>query len=168
MDLRLNALHWEHRLPDAPAAAVAGFVAGAVLMVLELLWAALVSGDSPWRISHLVAALVTGPATLQSSGFDVAIVGIALGTHYLLGIMFGLALGWIIAGFRLESDAALLYSAGALFGLALYLFNFHVMVLAFPWFTELRGWATACAHLVFGVVAAVVYHRLYRRGVDRS
>lgn len=56
----------------------------------------------------------------------------------------------------------------ALFGLALYLFNFHVMVLAFPWFAEPRGWAAVCAHLVFGGVAAAVYRRPYRKGVVRS
>ena len=33
-----------------------------------------------------------------------------------------------------------------------------------PWFIEMRGWATFLAHLVFGLVAALLYWRLRRPG----
>ena len=37
-------------------ASVAGFAAGAVMMVLELAWAASMSDVGPWRVTQLTAA----------------------------------------------------------------------------------------------------------------
>lgn len=162
MHLRLYSHRWEHRLPDWPAAAVAGLVAGAVLMVLDLLWSATVTGDSPWRTSHLIAAIALGPAALTSSAFSLGVVSAALATHYALGIGFGLALAFIIVGFHWESSLAVMQLIGALFGLVLYLFDFYAMTQFFPWFAELRGWPNLVAHLVFGVVAALLYWKLHR------
>lgn len=164
MDLHLPSHHWEHRLPDWPAAAVSGFVAGAALMVLDLLWSALVSGESPWRTSHLIAAIVLGQDTLASSAFGFSVVTVALVTHYALGVVFGLALAFIIAGFHWDTSPGMTALVGAVFGLALYVLNFHAMTQIFPWFTELRGWPTLAAHLLFGIVAALMYRQLNRRG----
>lgn len=166
MDLRLHWLHWEHRLPDATAAAVAGLAAGAVLMVLELVWTALVGGD-PWLTSRRIAAVLLGPGPLQAGGFDLGIVVAAALTHYGLGIAFGLLLGWVIAGLHVEGSPALMLAIGALFGLVLYLANFHGMVRIFAWLTPMQGWATLAAHLVFGMVAALLYWKLDRRGAAR-
>lgn len=169
MDLHLHSHHWEqHRLVDWPAAAVAGLAAGAVLMVLNLLWSATVSGDSLWRSSHLVAALLMGPEeALASSGFNLGVVVVALATHYALGVAFGLALAFIIVGFHWESNVGAMQIIGALFGLALYLFDFYAVAQIFPWFAELRGWPTLVAHLVFGVVAALLYWKLNRHREGR-
>ncbi|HSV71625.1 MAG TPA: hypothetical protein VLI72_16075 [Methylibium sp.] len=160
MDLHLPSYHWEHRLPHWPAAAVAGLVAGAVLMLLDLLWSALILGESPWRTSHLIAAIVLGPDALASAEFGLGVVSAALVTHYVLGVVFGLALAFIVAGFHWDAQPAVMLGAGALFGLALYVLDFHVMTQFFPWFAELRGWPTFIAHLVFGVVAALLYWKL--------
>jgi hypothetical protein len=167
MELRLYLHHWERRAPDWLAAAVAGLAAGAVLMVLELAWAALFGGAGPWRISQLVAALVLGPGTLQVSPyhFDAVVVMLALSTHYLLGVGFGMVLGFILAGFHYDTSLAAMQLIGAAFGLLLYLLNFFVLTQLFPWFAELRGWATFMAHLIFGVSAALLYWKLARRGV---
>jgi len=166
MELEIRPHRWETRMPDWAAAAVAGFAAGAVLMVLELFWAATTSQVGPWRIPHLVAAIVMGPGMLESSGFsfNVGVVAVALATHYVLGILFGMALGFIIAGFQYEASAWMMQVIGASFGVMLYLFNFHGMVQFFPWFAELRGWATLIAHLVFGITASLLYWKLARNG----
>jgi hypothetical protein len=164
MELHLHRLHWEHRLPDWPAAAVAGFVAGAVLMLMELAWTAFVSGADPWQMTRQIAAIVMGWETLQSTGFDALVVAVALLTHYALGVGFGLVLGWILAGFRLDANLGAMLAVGVAFGLVLYLVDFHLMVRVFPWFESLRGWPTLAAHLVFGAVAALMYWQLGRRG----
>ena len=168
MELRLHLHHWERREPDWLAAAVAGFAAGAVLMVLELSWAALASSNGPWRISQLVAALTLGPNTLQASpySYDSGIVAVALGTHYLLGVGFGVMLGFIIAGFHYDTSLVVMLLIGAAFSVLLYLFNFYVLTRAFPWFTELRGGKTVLAHLVLGIATALFYWKLARRGPD--
>lgn len=160
MELHMHSHRWEARSPDWAAAAVAGFVAGALLMVLELLWTTNLMGATPWTISHMVAAIVMGPDTLQSHEFSVAVVGVALLTHYLLGIAFGLLLAAIMAPFHFDSSAGMALFVGALFGLMLYLLNFYGMVRMFPWFIELRGWPNAIAHLIFGMTAAIMYWKL--------
>jgi hypothetical protein len=164
MELHMHSHHLEARSPDWPAAAVAGFVAGAILMVLELLWSLMTPGASPWAMSHKIAAIVLGPGALQSSDFSVGVVAIALLTHYLLGIVFGLVLAAIIAPFHFDSSAGMLILVGAVFGALIYLFDFYGMARMFRWFSDMRSWETFVAHLVFGIAAALMYWQLERRG----
>ena len=161
MELHLESIHWERRQPDWLAAGVAGFAAGAVLMMLGMFWSHVVEG-TPWLNSHRVAAILMGPQAMQSSDFSLGIVLVALFTHYLLGVVFGLALGFVLAGLRFDSSPERALTVGALFGLVLYLLNFHVMSSAFPWFAEIRGWVTLVMHLIFGLTAAALYWKLQR------
>lgn len=167
MQLHMHSHHWEHRLPDWPAAAVSGFVAGAVLMVLELLWTTNVIGSSSWSTSHMIAAIVMGRDVLQSIDFNFTVVTVALVTHYVLGIVFGMILSAIIAPFHFDSSVGMVLLIGTVFGLGLYLFNFYGMVRLFPWFADMRGWATLVAHLIFGITTAGMYWQLERRDPDR-
>lgn len=162
MDLNLRSYQEQH-LPDWPAAATAGFAAGAVVMVLELFWTALVSDSSPWAVSHMLAAVVMGPETLQSPDFSVTVVAVALAAHYALGVVFGLMLVAIIVHFRLDSSVGMTALAGAVFGAALYLINFYGMTYFFPWFVDWRGSQTLLAHLIFGETAALLYWELNRQ-----
>jgi hypothetical protein len=150
----------ELHMPDWTVAAVSGFAAGAVLMVLELLWATIIMGDSPWVTSHMVAAIVMGQDVLQSTDFSVSVVVAALVTHYVLGIVLTLILAAIIVPFHLDSSIGMVMLTGAVFGLAVYLFNFFGMVHFFSWFAEMRGFTTMLAHIIFGIVAAAMYWKL--------
>lgn len=165
MELRLRLHHWEGRSPDLMAAAVAGFAAGAVLMVIELAWAAAFRSDALWRSPQLVAALTLGPYTTlhaPANVFDPTIVGVALLTHYALGSGFGIVLGAVIAGYHYDDDDSglSLPVIGALFGAVLYVVNFYGLTEAWGWFAEMRAWGTFVAHLVFGVTAAMLYGKL--------
>jgi len=164
MELRLRLHHWEGRSPDLMAAAVAGFAAGAVLMVLELLWAGAMMGEAPWRISQFVAALSMGPYSVLHAPahvFDPTTVGVALLTHYVLGISFGLVLGAVVAGYHYDDDTKVsLPLIGAIFGALLYLLNFFALTEVFPWFAEMRAWGTFACHLIFGITAAELYGKL--------
>jgi hypothetical protein len=157
---------WHGRRPDWVAAAVAGFLAGAVLMVLEGVWTlwlgASVGNGDPWSTSRMLAAMVLGRGVLDASGFSLGVVVLALVIHYLLGIAFGLALAVLVTEFHSEGKPGAMETLGALFGVVLYLFNFHVMSFAFPWFAQMRGWSTFMAHLVFGISAALLYWKLSR------
>lgn len=167
MDIHLSLERWENHRPDWVAGAVAGFAAGAVLMVLELLWAASLGGDGPWRTSNLIAALLLGPELAQSSVHSIGAVSVALFIHYVLGAFFGVVLTVVITGLHRESSLFSIELVGLLFGAGLYLLNFHGMSRAFPWIAELRGWATLIAHLVFGITAALLYWRLRHPSVTR-
>lgn len=164
--LGLGTLKW--RAPDWTAAAVSGLAAGAVLMLLDLFWSAWFSPDGPWRISHMIAPIFTGADSLRTSGyeFSVTVVSIALATHYLLGIVFGLAIAVVLAQFRVDSTPGLALVAGASLGCALYLVNFELLAGFFPWLVAMRGVETVAAHVVFGIVAALLYCRFKRTATE--
>ena len=167
MELHMHSHRWEQRIPDWQAAAVSGFAGGAVLMVLELFWSNMITDTSPWATSHLIAAILMGRDALQSTGFSIGVVALALLTHYMLGIIYGVMLAAIIAPFHFDSSAGMVLLTGAVFGLALYLLNFYGLVRFFSWFAEIRGWQTLMAHLIFGMSAAILYWKLERPGSDR-
>ncbi|MGS0740559.1 hypothetical protein ACVBEF_01785 [Glaciimonas sp. GG7] len=162
MELHMHTHHFASRRPDWAAAAVSGFVGGAALMVLELVWSSVFAATNPWAMSHLISAIVMGRDALQTMDFSVGIVATALITHYVLGIVFGLILCAIIAPFHFDSSIGMIMLTGAVFGLVLYAFNFYGMARFFPWFAEIRGWAALIAHLIFGLVTAGMYWTLER------
>jgi hypothetical protein len=153
----------ERRYADWPAAAVAGFGAGAILMVLDLFWSVAVTGDGPWVASRMIAAIVMGQQVLQSSGFSLSTVTVALLAHYALGVAGGIVLVAVGSRLRLDANLGLAALTGAAFGLMLYVINFYVLVRFFPWFAEIRGWTALLINLIFGITAAVLYWKLERR-----
>jgi hypothetical protein len=169
MDTFVGLRSWHWRAVDWVAAAVCGFAAGAVLMVLDLVWSAIFHPDGPWRTSHMIAPIFSGAAdTLQTGDFrfSFGVVAIALLTHYLLGIVFGLVLAAILAQCRLDTEPLQALAAGAVLGWVLYLINFHLLTAVFPWLVGLRGAATIAAHLLFGGVAGALYWRLKRTATE--
>jgi hypothetical protein len=164
MELGQQSVRWERRSADWPVAIVSGLAAGAVLMVLDLLWSSLITGG-PWRTSNMIAPLFLGPDVLQSpdTRFSIGVVAFGLAVHYVLGIVFGMILAAIMVPLSLDTTLPKALLTGAVFGLVLYLVNFHGIARVLPWLAELRGWATLAAHLVFGAVAAVLYWKLARK-----
>lgn len=165
MELRMKPLlqshRWVAREPDWTVAAIAGFGAGGILMLLELAFAVAMGAD-PWRAPRLIAAMLLGDGVLQGAGYNLPVLVAALVVHYLLGIFFGCVLAALVAPFHLDSSLALVLAVGALFGVGLYLFNFYVIAGVLTWFEELRGWTTLLGHMVFGIVAAGIYRQLER------
>jgi hypothetical protein len=167
MEAHSHLIRWERRTPDWTVAAVSGFAAGAVLMVLDIIWSTFYAGG-PWRTAHMIAPIFVGPEAWQTSdfGFSIAVVGVSLVAHYVLGIVFGLVLATIMASFHLDENAGLALVTGAVFGIVLYVINFYGMARMFPWLAEMRGWPHFSAHLVFGIVAALLYWKLERTGTQ--
>jgi len=162
MELRMLQSHrWVARQADWTAAAIAGFGAGGILMLIELFWVTMRGGD-PWVLTRMVAAMVMGWEVLQTSGYDLSVVIAALAVHYVLGITFAMMLAAIIAPFQLDSSMPLVMLTGAAFGALLYVLNFYGMSNAFTWFADLRGWTTFAGHLVFGACCAMFYRMLER------
>ncbi|TMS59073.1 hypothetical protein MW7_004170 [Imbroritus primus] len=169
MELHLRSHHlWEARLPDWPAAVVAGFVAGALVMVLELLWVTLVMGISPWIGPRMIAAMLLGPGVLEPATFNVWVIAVSLFVHFLLGSVLGVLFALVAAPLRLDSNVALVLVAGLLFGVVVYLVNIVGMSRVFTWFAPTQGWATFTAHLVFGMFTSWMYWLLERRGTGMS
>ena len=169
MELEVQHSHrWVSRKPDWAAAVVSGLVAGAVAMILDLLWTTLMLGANPWHTSHLVAAMVLGPDVLvgNTNAFALNIVAVALLTHYGLGILFGSLVAYVVTGFHYEGSLPVLEIVGGVLGMALYVFNFYVMTSVFPFVAELRSGAYFFEHFIFGMTAAMVYWKLARPRMD--
>jgi hypothetical protein len=143
-------VHWR-------SAALAGIAAGVVATVAQIvLWWA---SSEPlaatlFRDARLTAAIVMGTGVLPPPAtFDGSVMLVATLVHFALSIAYGFGLSILIA--RMSTAPALL--AGAVFGACLYAINMYGFTLVFPWFVAARDWITAVTHVVFGVVAAVVY-----------
>jgi hypothetical protein len=169
MELPLGSLHWERRAPNWVVAAVSGFAAGAVLMVLDLAWSTITDTAGLWRTSHMIAPIFLGADAVRSTEFNFRpeVVTIALIVHYAVGIVFGLILAAVMAPLHLDATVRRAVVTGAVFGLILYVVNFFGMVRFFPWLVDLRGWATIAAHVVFGIVAALLYWKFEGSASDR-
>jgi hypothetical protein len=164
MELDHRSMTLDRRTPDWAVGLVSGLAAGAVLMVLDLLWSVVVESGGPWRTSHMIAPIFTGAdaAQLTEYKFSWGVVAIALAVHYALGMLFGLVLAAVMTPLHLDVTPAKAIVAGIVAGAILYVVNFHLLTQMFPWLAELRGWPSIAANLLFGATAALLYCKLGR------
>lgn len=137
------------------AGALAGLVAGAVFMMVEMAMVMMFMGESPWAPPRMMAAMLLGKGVLPPPAtFDMGIMMAAMAVHVPLSAIYGLAGAWLIHRFGWGGGVVV----GALLGLAIYIVNFHFVAPAlFPWFVEARNWISAVTHLVFGAVLGIFY-----------
>lgn len=119
------------------AGAFAGIIAGLVFMMMEMALIWLVKGESPWGPPRMMAAMIMGQGVLPPPAtFDIGIMMMAMMVHMVMSIIYGLTGAWIVHRFDLR--IALLI--GAVYGFAIYVINFHIVVPAmFSWFVMARG-----------------------------
>ncbi len=142
------------------AAIMAGLIAGAVFMMLEMIMVPLFMPDgSPWGPPRMIAAIGMGKEVLPPPAtFALMPVMVAMIIHFPLSIIFAVILAFMISRFGLGIAVLI----GAVFGLALYFVNFYGFTAIFPWFAMARGWVSIFAHIVFGAAAAWAYKALAR------
>ncbi|WP_354685451.1 hypothetical protein [Cupriavidus necator] len=168
MELHLQSHRFVRCTPDWRAAVVAGLIAGAVYMVLELLTARFLLYQGAWGTVKMVAAIILGREALSADAFNWTVVLSAFTVHFALSIILSAVLAMILSSFRLDSSMALASVAGIVFGVVVYMINFYVFGRYFNWFDEARGWESLFAHALFGLVAADVYCNLERRRTDAA
>ncbi len=139
---------------------MAGLIAGAVFMMLEMIMVPLFMPDgSPWGPPRMIAAIGMGKEVLPPPAtFALMPVMVAMIIHFILSIIFAVILAFIVS--RLGLGIALLI--GAVFGLVLYFVNFYGFTAIFPWFAMARNWISIFSHIVFGAAAAWAYKALAR------
>ncbi len=142
-----TAINWK-------AAIIAGIIAGAIFMILEMILVPLVGGGSPWGPPRMIAAIGMGKEVLPPPGdFALMPVMVAMVIHFILSIIFAVILAFIIQRFSL----GLAILIGAIFGLLLYFVNFYGFTAVFPWFAMARNAVSIFSHIVFGAAAAWIY-----------
>ncbi len=144
--------------PNWKAAVLAGLIAAVVFMMMEMALVA-ATGGSPWGPPRMIAAMVLGKEALPPPAtFDPMIMMVAMGIHGVLSVL--LALLFVLAASRLNLVLSLVL--GAVFGLVIYLVNFHGFTALFPWFAMARGAVSIMSHIMFGVVLALAYKLMAR------
>lgn len=147
------------------AAVASGLIAGAAFFVAQLIMVPLFLGDNIWIPSRVIGAIVFGEDILQPAGsnivFDAGIVLSALVLHFILSVFFATIIGFAIR--KVEPAPALMI--GALAGLVIYFINFYGFTALFPWFEMSRNWVSVVAHLIFGILAAWSFVRIYHPNV---
>jgi uncharacterized membrane protein YagU involved in acid resistance len=141
----------------------AGLIGGVVFMMMEMLLVWLVQGQSPWGPPRMIAAMVMGEDVLPPpADFSFGIMMVAMMIHFMFSIIYGLIGAWMVH--RFDMGMALLI--GAVYGLAIYIANFHIVVPAmFSWFVMARGAISIISHIAFGMALTGSYIALRRRHV---
>jgi len=146
-------------------AALAGLIAGIVFLIMEMVMLPVIQDVSLWVPVRMIAAIGLGPGVLPppaSFALDVALI--AMVVHFTLSLVYAWILAPIVEG-RTKLKALL---GGLAFGMALYLINFYLFTVMFPWFANARNWISIFAHLVFGGVLAGSYVLLRRYSAASS
>jgi uncharacterized membrane protein YagU involved in acid resistance len=152
---------------DLKAAALAGIIAGAVFIILEMLLVTYVAGDSPWAPPRMMAAIAMGKDVLPPPAtFNLGVMTAAMVIHLALAIVYGVIFGLLVATLGLRPATAAL--GGLAFGVILYVVNFYLFTGLFPWFAMARNWMSLFAHAVFGLVLGIAYVRLAARPTGTS
>ena len=139
----------------------AGLIAGAVFMMLEMIMVPVFMGGSPWAPPRMIAAIIFGKSVLpmpdQPVTFDFGVIMAAMVLHFMLSIVYAIIIGWLCR--KLSMGASILI--GAVFGLAIYVINFYGFTALFPWFAMARNWVSIFAHIMFGIIAALSFKKMY-------
>ena len=148
---------------DWSAAIWAGVIGGGVFMMLEMIMVPLFMPDgSPWAPPRMIAAIAMGKDVLPPPAtFAVAPLMTAMVLHFMMSIIYAIILAFIVNRFGLGIAVII----GLVFGLILYLVNFYGFTAVFPWFAMARNWISIFSHLMFGVIAALVYKWLQKPSV---
>ncbi|MEO8217893.1 MAG: hypothetical protein ABI718_12500 [Acidobacteriota bacterium] len=149
-DRERRGIHWQ-------AAVGGGIAGGAVMLGLAMIFVPLFTTGSVWLPLRMVATLVLGrPEEMPPNNFELWPLLLGLFIHFMLAVIYGVILAWIIHNLKPASGVL----AGALFGLALYVLNFYVGGVAFPWYHWARNWISLVGVVAFGIVAAWVFEIL--------
>ncbi|MDQ3206733.1 MAG: hypothetical protein M3Q40_09595 [Pseudomonadota bacterium] len=139
---------------DHKAAVLAGLIAGALFVVLEMAMVAMFLGGSPWGPPRMIAAIAMGPGVLPPPAtFEPTVMMVAMLIHLGLAV----ALAYLFALVVGRQSTAMAVLVGLVFGLIVYAINFYGMTTVFPWFQQGRHWVSIFAHAVFGMVLGGLY-----------
>lgn len=154
--LHLNDLHWAVPGSHISARAVlwAGLASGVVFLAAMMIMMPLFLGASPWAAPRMIAAITQGTSALVPiDTFDLGAVLAAVVVHFTLSLAYALLFAFIGKGHSMVADAV----AGMAFGLAVYVVNFYLFTVLFPWFEQMRNWVAIVVHLAYGGVLGAIY-----------
>ncbi len=136
------------------AVPIAGFVAGTVFLLMNMLLNPIIYDIDGFFILRYFGAIVLGSDVLLDASALELIIGVLV--HYVLSIVFTLVITIVIHRWGLMVGII----GGALLGLAIYAINFFTMTVFFEWMFAINGTLLVISHIVFGAVAGGIYESL--------
>jgi hypothetical protein len=146
-------------LPDVIGlgGAVAGFLAGAVMVLLSpiLSW---LTGISLWEPPKIIAATVYGSSVVSNPGFEAGPVIMGTLIHFVISIVLGAIFGIIMHRmFHLTTDFGLPALIGLCYGLIIFFIAYFIAPLVNPVVNQYGMGAVIAQNLAFGICLGVFY-----------
>lgn len=152
--------HWDRHAVMALRGAIGGVISGLVFGAFQM-WFVADAGLPASTIIHMIATIVQ-PDAYFAAGQTSAAVGWSV--HVALSLTYGTLLGLLAAELRSNVTRV---SVAALFGLAIFMFNFLVLAPHFyPVFDGVNQPFEAVVHVVFGAMIAPFIVRWSGRRTD--
>ncbi len=138
--------------------AVAGFLAGAVMVLLSPILS-LLTGIGIWEPPKLIAATVLGPSAVAEPGFVLGPVLIGTVLHFATAVILGTIFGLVFHRlFHLTTSFGLPVMIGLCYGLLIFIIAFFVVLpYANPMLTESDMVPVLVQNMVFGMCLGFLY-----------
>ena len=133
------------------AVPIAGFIAGTVFLVINLLLTPLWLEVNAEIIPRYFASLLLGSDVIMEDDLGIVILGILI--HYALSLLFTLIIAIVIHRWGLFIGIV----GGGILGLAFYLINLYTFTVWFDWFFAINSQLLLMSHILFGMTAGGVY-----------
>jgi hypothetical protein len=159
-------------IPDVPAlgGAVAGFLAGAVMVLLSPLLS-LITNVNIWVPPKLIAATMPwiDGATATQPGFDLVPVLTGTLIHFAVSIMLGALFGLFFRRLRLPSDFGLPVMIGLCYGLIIFGVAFFIALpIINPTLSGSDMGPVIAQNIVFGICLGIFYNIVRPRPYTES
>lgn len=142
---------------DWKAAIWAGLISSIVFYLINIFIIPLILGGNMWIIIRLFSSIILGEEILAPPAtYDLYALITSIGINFILSVAFTFLIAFVLHKWGLLTGII----GGALFGLAIYAFNFYTLSYFFPWFFALSSWPFVVAHLIFGATAGGIYELL--------
>lgn len=135
---------------------IAGFVAGTIFLIVNILVMTLVMGLNAETLLRYAASVVLGPSVLITSSIGVTLFGVVM--HYVFCLLTALVIAIVVHRWGLGVGIV----GGAILGLCIYIIVFYLGTLALPWLFAITGPLLALTHVMMGAIAGGIYESLDR------
>lgn len=133
---------------------IAGFAAGTVFLLTNLMLTPLVLKVDPMLILRYFGSLVLGSDVVTEVSVNAAVMGVIV--NYVLAMIFTLVIAVVVHRWGLGVGII----GGAILGLAIYGINMYTFTTFFEWFFAIHSTVFLISHILFGAVAGGVYELL--------
>lgn len=162
-------------LPDVVGlgGAVAGFLAGAIMVVLSPILSVL-NGITIWEPPRLIASTFLGASALDSTGFAVGPVLTGLVIHMITSVVLGFLFGVVINRvLHLTTDFGLPIYAGLVYGMLIFFVAYFLILPPLnPQFANYSMGALIAQNIVFGICLGIFYmivrHKPYTNTIEQE